>query len=73
MDDYSGARARRANTPWQMSRFVSGRGVIAGQPFQEFQRLEDHLSCPVVPRPLELQRDGAVAPQPQALLREGRG
>jgi hypothetical protein len=61
IDDHS------ANTPRQISKFVSGRGVIAAQPFQELQRLEDQLSCPVVPRPLELQRDAAVAPQPQAL------
>ena len=65
-------RARGANRPWQMSRFVSGRGVIAARRSKELQRLEDQLSRPVVPRPLELQRDAPVAPPPQALLRKGR-
>ena len=36
------------------------------------QRLEHKLPRAVVPRRLELQRDTAVAPEPQALLREGR-
>jgi hypothetical protein len=40
-----------------------------GQPFQELQRLEDQFSRPIVPRALELQRDAAAAPQPQALRR----
>jgi hypothetical protein len=42
------------------------------QPFQEFQRLEHQLPRAVVPRPLQLKRDAAVAPPPQALLRERR-
>ena len=65
-------RARGANTPWQMSRLVSGRGVIAAKTFQEFQRLEHQLPRAVAPGRLQLERDAAVAPQPQALLREGR-
>jgi len=42
------------------------------QTLQELQRLEDQLARPVAPRPLQLERDAPVAPQPQALLREGR-
>ncbi|MDO8700651.1 MAG: hypothetical protein Q7J56_03265 [Deltaproteobacteria bacterium] len=42
------------------------------QAFQELQRLEDQLPRAVVPGRLQLERDAAVAPQPQALLREGR-
>ena len=42
------------------------------QTLQEFQRLEHQLPRAVVPRRLQLQRDAAVAPQPQPLLREGR-
>jgi hypothetical protein len=42
------------------------------QALQEFQRLEDQLSCPVVPRRLQLERDAAVVPQPQPLLRKRR-
>jgi len=42
------------------------------QPFQELQRLEHQLPRAVVPRRPQLERDAAVAPQPQALLREGR-
>ena len=47
------------------------RGIVANRS-QELQRLEDQLSCSVVPRPLELQRDATVAPPLQALLHEGR-
>jgi hypothetical protein len=42
------------------------------QTLQELQRLEDQLSRAVVPRRLQLERDAAIVPQPQALLREGR-
>jgi transposase InsO family protein len=49
-----------------------GPGRHGRQTFQELQRLEDQLSRAVVPRRLDLQRDTAVVPEPQASLREGR-
>jgi len=55
-----------------MSRLVSGRGVIAAKRSQKLQRLEHQFPRAVVPRRLQLERDAAVTPQPQALLREGR-
>jgi hypothetical protein len=42
------------------------------QTLRKLQRLEHQLPRAVVPRPRELQRDAAVAPPSQALLREGR-
>jgi len=39
---------------------------------RELQRLEHQLPRVVVPRRLQLGRDAAVTPQPQARLREGR-
>jgi hypothetical protein len=42
------------------------------QTLHELQRLEDQLSRPVAPGHLQLERDAAVVPEPQALLREGR-
>ena len=51
---------------------VTGPGCYGGELFQELQRLEHQLRRTIVPRPLELHRDATVAPQPQALLGEGR-
>jgi hypothetical protein len=42
------------------------------QTLQKLQRLEHQLPRTVVPGRLQLERDAAVTPQPQALLREGR-
>ena len=42
------------------------------QPRQELQRLEHQLPRAVAPGCFQLERDAAVAPPPQALLREGR-
>ena len=64
--------ARGANRPWQISRFVSGRGVIAANRSNSSSGSNTQLARAVVPRLLQLQGDAAVAPQPQAFLREGR-
>ena len=42
------------------------------QAFQELQGIEHQLPRAVVPGRLQLERDTAVAPQPQPLLREAR-
>ena len=65
----AGARSQDAMADEQV-RFRPG--CHRRQPLQEFQRLEHQLARAVVPRRLQLERDAAVAPQPQALLREGR-
>jgi len=42
------------------------------QTLQKLQRLEQQFPRAVVPRRLQLERDAAVTPRPEALLREGR-
>jgi len=56
----------------RMTEGGSGRGVIAARRSRNSQRLEHQLPRPVVSGCLQLERDAAVAPLPQALLREGR-
>ena len=65
-------RARGASTPWQISRLVSGRGVIAAKRSNNSSGSNTSSRVPSCHACLQLQRDAAVAPQPQALLREGR-
>ncbi len=65
--------------------YVRGRRLLAGRPPPERAnvayallrparkwRVQHQLPRAIVPRSLELQRDAAVLPQSQALLREGR-
>jgi len=65
-------RARAPNSPWQISRFGSGRGVIAARRSNNSSGSNTKLARAVVPRRLQLQRDASVAPPPQALLRKRR-